>query len=576
MKKYVIGVDFGSDSVRTVIVDSTDGKEISSVVTAYPRWSRGEFCSPKENRYRQHPLDYIEAFTESVREALKAADNSQVAVSSGIGNGSDGYCGISAQVAGIAFDTTASTPVLVDGEGTPLALTAGFADEPDAMFVLWKDHTAVAEADEINALAHGWEVDYTKYCGGSYSCEWGWAKVLHIIRTNPRVAAAAVSWVEHADWMSALLTGRTGLGEIVRNRCVAGHKAMWNAEWGGYPPVEFFSALSPKLGAMRATFNDGTVTADTKVGTLTREWAERLGLEDGIAVGTGMIDCHAGAVGAGIDDNVMVKVIGTSTCDIIVAPYDSVGDRTVHGICGQVDGSVIPGRLGFEAGQSAFGDAYAWFRRLLMWPVENILLSATVWPAATSGDEVIDDRQNGNSGLLHDLESRILPELARIAAELPLTENDPIATDWFNGRRTPDLDPHRRASITELTLGTTAPEIYKAIVEATAFGSRAILERFREEGVRIDSVIAAGGISRKSPFVMQTLADVMGVPIHVADSGQACALGAAMYASVVSGLHPDIRSAQRLMCHGIISSYTSSPDRHEIYNRLYARYQEQP
>ena len=568
MKKYVIGVDFGSDSVRTVIVDSTDGKEISSAVKAYQRWSRGEFCAPKENRYRQHPLDYIEAFTESVREALKAADNGAL---HGGENGPDCSCGIAAQVAGIAFDTTASTPVLVDGDGTPLALLAGFGDEPDAMFVLWKDHTAVAEAEEINALAHDRGTDYTKYCGGSYSCEWGWAKVLHIIRTNPRVAAAAASWVVHADWMSALLTGRTGLGEIVRNRCVAGHKAMWNAEWGGYPPVEFFSALSPKLGAMRATFNDGTVTADTKVGTLTREWAERLGLEDGIAVGTGMIDCHAGAVGAGIDDNVMVKVIGTSTCDIIVAPYDSVGGRTVHGICGQVDGSVIPGRLGFEAGQSAFGDAYAWFRRLLMWPVENILLSATAWQDTTAGDG-----QCREAGFRQYFESRILPELARRTAELPLTENDPVATDWFNGRRTPDLDPHRRASITELTLGTTAPEIYKALVEATAFGSRAILERFREEGVRIDSVIAVGGISRKSPFVMQTLADVMGVPIHVADSGQACALGAAMYASVVSGLHPDIRSAQRLMCHGIISSYTSSPDRHEIYNRLYARYQELP
>lgn len=546
MGKYVIGVDFGSDTVRTVIVDSSDGKEISSAVKAYPRWSRGEFCSPKENRYRQHPLDYIEAFTASVKEALASSDG---------------------QVMGIAFDTTASTPVLVNSDGVPLSLTEEFADDPDAMFVLWKDHTAVAEADEINALAHRWEVDYTKYCGGSYSCEWVWAKVLHIIRTNPRVAAAASSWVEHADWMGALLSGRTSLGRILRGRCTAGHKAMWNAEWGGFPSEDFFDALEPGLGKMRRTFRDETFTADTRVGSLTPEWAERLGLEAGIAVGTGVIDCHAGAVGAGINDNEMVKVVGTSTCDIIVAPYDSVKNKAVRGICGQVDGSVIPGRLGFEAGQAAFGDVYAWFRRLLLWPLENIRLSLS--PFLEKNGECSEEYL---TELRSTIESGLLIELSSRAEKLPLTEDDPVATDWFNGRRTPDLDPLRKASLTGLSLCTTAPELYKALVEATAFGSRAILERFREEGVRIDSVIAVGGISRKSAFVMQTLADVMGVTIRVADSGQACALGSAMYAAVVSGIYKDINEARKNMCPETVATYVPSASRHEIYNRLYEKY----
>ena len=304
---------------------------------------------------------------------------------------------------------------------------------------------------------------------------------------------------------------------------------------------------------MRRTFRDETFTADTRVGSLTPEWAERLGLEEGIAVGTGVIDCHAGAVGAGINDNEMVKVVGTSTCDIIVAPYDSVKNKAVRGICGQVDGSVIPGRLGFEAGQAAFGDVYAWFRRLLLWPLENIRLSLSPFLRST-------------------IESGLLIELSSRAEKLPLTEDDPVATDWFNGRRTPDLDPLRKASLTGLSLCTTAPELYKALVEATAFGSRAILERFREEGVRIDSVIAVGGISRKSAFVMQTLADVMGVTIRVADSGQACALGSAMYAAVVSDIYKDINEARKNMCPETVATYVPSASRHEIYNRLYEKY----
>lgn len=546
LKKYVVGVDFGSDSVRSVVVDSRDGKEIASSVKEYPRWKRGEYCSPKENRYRQHPLDYVETFTESVREALDRA-------SACLRESSGAACrgNIRELVGGISFDTTASTPVLLDASGVPLALSEEFKDEPDAMFILWKDHTAVAEADEINRLAHSREIDYTEYCGGSYSCEWAWAKVLHVIRTNPRVAAAASSWVEHADWMGSLLTGRTSPGDIVRGRCTAGHKAMWNSEWGGYPPAEFFRALDPELARIRESFSDRTATADIPAGHLSHEWADRLGLGTDVTVGTGMIDCHAGAVGAGISDGVMVKVIGTSTCDIITAPYSSVPGSAVRGICGQVDGSVIPGRVGFEAGQAAFGDVFAWFRRLLAWPLSHSAISA---------------------GQRAEIESALLQSLSECAERLPLSETDPVATDWFNGRRTPDLDAERKATIAGLDMSTDAPEIYRALVEATAFGSRAILERFISEGVEIGSVMAVGGISRKSPFVMQTLADVMGIPIAVLDSSQACALGAAMYASVHCGLHPDISAAQRSMRPSVSRTYLPDPSRRGIYDVLYARY----
>lgn len=529
-KNYVIGIDFGSDSVRALVVDCATGEELAQSVSYYRHWKQGDYCSPKDNRYRQHPQDYIDSLVE-------------------ITNGAMAQCSeeVKANIVGISFDTTASTPALTNREGTPLALTEEFADEPDAMFVLWKDHTAIAEADEINALAHSYHTDYTLFSGGTYSCEWGWAKVLHILRTNPAVAEAAYCWVEHCDWISALLTGDTTPERIARSRCVAGHKALWNESWGGLPELEFFAALHPQLAQMAAKFAEQTYTADYRVGTLTAEWAARLGLPEGIAVGLGAIDCHVGAVGAGIADNMQVKVMGTSTCDIIVSSYEAVGDKAVRGICGQVDGSVLPGKIGFEAGQAAFGDVYAWFKRLLAWPI-------------------------GRFGLDAEVEDKIIAALTEEASHLPLTADDPVAVDWFNGRRTPDAEPLAKGSIAGLTMATTAPEIFKALVEATAFGSRAINERMSEEGVRIDEIIAVGGISKKSAFVMQTMADVIGVNIKVVRSEQACALGAAMFASVVAGVHPNIVEAQRAMSSGYDAEYVPSEARHNIYNALYQRY----
>ena len=532
MSRYVIGVDYGSDSCRAIVVDALTGKIEVEASRCYPRWTEGRYCNPSADRYRQHPLDYIETFEGVIRE-LGAKVGLEVMSS----------------VEGISFDTTASTPVLVDRRGPPLALRPEFSEDPDAMFVLWKDHTAKEEAEEINRLAKEYEVDYTAYSGGSYSAEWAWSKVLHILRTNKRVAEAAWSWFEHCDWMTAYLVGNTVPESVARSRCAAGHKAMWRAEWGGLPSEDFLSRLDPALGRMRATFDQNTKTADYCAGAIREDLAEKLGLPKGMKVGLGAIDAHVGAVGAAISGNVLTRIMGTSTCDILVCDKDEAGDRMIDGICGQVDGSVIPGMIGFEAGQSAFGDVYAWFRRLLMWPVEKLLP---------------DQRES--------VKDKILSSLEEDALKVSDEESTTLALDWFNGRRTPDADISVKGALTELTLGTTAPMIYKALVQATAFGSRAIVERFVSEGVNIQSVLAIGGISQKSPFVMQTLADVMGMPISVVDCGQACALGASMFAAVVAGIYPTVQEAQQGMKAPLGRTYYPDASRREIIDKAYARY----
>lgn len=530
MRKYVIGIDYGTDSCRALVVDSENGREIASAVCHYPRWKKGLYCDARSQRYRQHPLDYTESLEKAVREALAA---------------------ISAEMPGeicaLAFDTTGSTPVLTDAQGTPLALTARFAEEPDAMFVLWKDHTAIPEAAEINAAAKKADTDYTLYSGGIYSAEWAWAKVLHILKTNPAVADAAYAWVEHCDWMCALLTGNTRPEELLRSRCAAGHKGLWHAAWGGWPPAAFFDGLRPGLGRFAERMSPETHTAERIAGGLCGEWAARLGLPEGIPVAVGAVDAHIGAVGAGIRPGVLTRIMGTSTCDIVVAPAGKL-DGAVRGICGQVDGSVLPGYVGMEAGQSAFGDVYAWFRDLLMWPVRELLPERA------------------------DLAEDVIPHLSQQAAAIDPRESSVLALDWLNGRRTPDANQLLTGALTGLTLGTSAPMIFRALVEATAFGSRAIAERFTGEGVEIRSILAIGGIAVKSPFVMQTLSDVLGMPIRVVRYDQTCALGAAMCAAVAAGIYPTLEAAQAAMGVGEYVDYTPDPERRAFYEKQYERY----
>ncbi len=544
MDRFVIGIDYGTDSARSVIVNAQNGDELASSVMYYPRWGKGEFCDPSKNQYRQHPLDYIEVMEYTIKDALSKCDSD-----------------VAKNIVGIAIDTTGSTPVLTNNEGIPLALTDEFKENPNAMFVLWKDHTAIKEADEINTLARKWEINYTKYEGGVYSSEWVWAKMLHILRKDEEVRNESRSWIEHCDWMPALLTGNLLPKKVLRSRCAAGHKALWHQDWGGLPPEDFLITLDSLLKGYRDRLYKDTYTSDKEIGKLTEEWAEKLGLTTNVSVGVGAFDCHMGAVGGEITPNVLVRSIGTSTCDIMTAEFSDINQKLIDGICGQVDGSVVPGYVGLEAGQSAFGDVYAWFKRVIAWPVVEILNESTLLDKETKKklqDEILD---------------QIIPRLSEKAMQIPVEESTIVALDWLNGRRSPDASQLVKGAIMGLTLDSSAPRIFRALVEATAFGSKAIVDRFIEEGVPIKEVIGLGGVAKKSPFVMQTLADVLNMPIKIAKTEQTCASGAAMFAAVVGGIYNKIEDAQKAMGKGIEKTYLPNAEVAKQYAIIYKKYQ---
>ncbi len=541
---YTIGVDYGTDSVRALVVDTRTGEEMGTHVFEYPRWKEGLYCDASTMRFRQHPLDYLEGLEVSIVGAL-------------------GECqpGVAEKVVGISVDTTGSTPVAVNRQGTPLALLPGFEKNPNAMFVLWKDHTALKEADEINDLARSWGgEDYTKYEGGIYSSEWFWAKVLHVLREDTAVGEQAWSWVEHCDWIPALLVGDTDPLKLKRSRCAAGHKAMWHESFGGLPGEEFLVKLDPLLSGIKERLFKETATCEVKVGSLSQEWSERLGLPADVAVGAGAFDAHLGALGAEIGPYQLSKVMGTSTCDMLIAPAEELGERPVEGICGQVDGSIVPGMVGLEAGQSAFGDIYAWFKDVLLWPVENVV----------SEMEGLDEALKQK--IRQETARHMIAKLSEAASKINPADSSLLALDWMNGRRTPDANQNLKGAIMGLTLGTDAPAIFRALVEATAFGAKMIVDRFVDEGIRIDEVIALGGVAKKSPLVMQIVADVLNKPIKVARSEQAVALGSAMAAAVVAGVHASIPQAQQAMGGGFETEYHPDFEMAGVYAGLYERY----
>lgn len=545
MSKYVIGVDYGTDSVRSLIVDATNGREMASDVFYYPRWKEGKFCNPSKSQFRQHPKDYLEGLETTIKNALSRCNPD-----------------VAANVVAISIDTTGSTPVAVDKQGIPLSMKPGFESNPNAMFVLWKDHTATKEAEEINILAKSWGgIDYTKYEGGIYSSEWFWAKVLHVLREDEAVRKEAFSWVEHCDWIPAVLTGKTDPLTMKRSRCAAGHKAMWHEDFNGLPAEEFLLKLDPLLKGLKDGLFKETYTCDVSVGTLTAEWAGKLGLNKNVQVGAGSFDAHLGAIGAEIKPYFLSKVMGTSTCDMLIAPMNEMKGKLIHGICGQVDGSIIPGMLGMEAGQSAFGDIYAWFKEVLLWPVREILMKSDV-------DEATKQK------LQAEFESQLIARLSAAAEKIPAGQSGIFALDWMNGRRTPDADQTLKGAIFGLNLGSDAPAIFRALVEATAFGAKSIVDRFINEGVRIDGIVALGGVAKKSPFVMQIVADVLDKPILVAKSEQACALGSAMAAATVAGIYPTVLEAQKHMGSGYETEYKPNAANAAIYRKLYLKYKE--
>ncbi len=540
---FVIGVDYGTDSVRSVILDASNGDEIASSVFLYPRWRDGLYCEPSQSQFRQHPLDYIEGLETTIKDCLHKAGASTAN-----------------NIKAISIDTTGSSPVAVDKHGTPLALLPEYEQNPNAMFVLWKDHTSTKEAAEFNEHAAKFGINYLQYVGGIYSSEWFWSKLLHILRADETVRKACYSFVEHCDWIPFVLTGGNDVHQLKRGVCAAGHKALWAEEFGGLPPNDFFTSLDPLLDGYASRLFTKTYTSDKAAGYLSAEWAERMGLSTNVVIGVGAFDAHMGAVGGQIEPYHLSKVMGTSTCDMLVAPLDEVKGKLIRGICGQVPGSVIPGMMGMEAGQSAFGDTYAWFRNILAWPLNNILKQSSVIDNVTAellGKEIND---------------KIISALSKEAEKLVVSEKDELAVDWLNGRRTPDANQLLKAAVTGLNLGTDAPRIFKALAESTCFGAKAIVDRFNSEAVPVKGLIGLGGVARKSPYIMQMMADVMDMPIRIHKSEQTCAVGAGMFAATAAGIYNKVEDAMNAMGQGFDAEYKPNKTNVPLYAKRYEKY----
>ena len=524
--KYTIGLDYGTNSVRALIVNVANGAEVAAAVWTYAHGTQGVILSRDPNLARQHPLDYIAGAETTIQQALAAARKS--------------VKGFTAeQVVGIGVDTTGSTPLPVDARGQPLAFQKKFARHPAAMAWLWKDHTGVQEAGEITALAQKIRPQFLAKCGGTYSSEWFFSKILKCLRAAPDVFGAAHSWIELADFVPAALTGTLAPDQFTAGVCAAGHKAMWNAKWDGYPDAEFLSQLDPKLGALRDRLPKKVRAVDAAAGALTAEWARKTGLTAGVPVAVGAFDAHTGAIGAGVKPGTLVKIIGTSTCDISVR-LNTAELAAVPGVCGIVDGSVLPGYFGLEAGQSAVGDIFNWWVNYIQPHGERLSHKAL--------DAEAMKLTPGESGLL--------------------------ALDWNNGNRTILVDQRLTGLLVGQTLYTTPAEVYRALIEATAYGALTIINRFEEYGVKIDEVVNCGGIAEKSAITMQLYADVTGRPMKISRSAQTCALGSAIAAAVVAGAHKDFATAQRKMTGLKPKRYQPNPKAHAVYQELYALYKE--
>ena len=529
---YVIGVDYGTDSARAVLVNAADGSVIAGATENYPRWAKGLYCDAGADRFRQHPKDYLEVL-EKVLKAVVAA------------------CPEPGAIRGISVDTTASTPCLTDDRLTPLSLLDGFEENPDAMFVLWKDHTGLAEGREITDLCQNEGLPYAAHSGGTYSAENFWSKILHLFRTNPHVAAKAWSAIECCDWITAVLTGCNSLDELKPGHCCIGAKWMWAEEWGGYPPAEFLDRLDPRLKGLHLPKEN--FGCDRKAGTLSPEWAAKLGLGTDVVVGAGNVDSYSGAVGGGVCDGTVVMNLGTSSCYMAVMPKEKFGDRIIDGVFAQVDGSILPGKVGIEVGLSAFGDCYAWAKKLVSWPLREL-----------------SKKRPELSGVMAEAESALIADLTAAAALLPAREDAPIATDYLNGRRSPYGDSSLTGTIARLKLATEAPEVFRALVEATAFATKAVMDHLERGGVEIHRYVAVGGVAQKSPFVMQMLSDVLEKEIEVSSSKDSCALGAAIHAAVASGLYPTVEDAEKALCPPVAARYTPAPS--PILRARYQRY----
>lgn len=531
--RYAIGLDYGTNSCRGLLVDLRDGREVAQHVFDYPSGELGILTDPKApHSARQHPRDYLDGLQATLTGVLRAAAETEPGFTP-------------ARVVGIGIDSTGSTVLPVNRDGVPLALLPGFEDRLSAMTWLWKDHTAHAEAAAITALAARVRPQYLAKCGGIYSSEWFWAKIWRCLKDDPEVFAAAHSWVELCDYLPGHLIGAARPEEFPRGVCAAGHKAMFNPEWGGLPDAEFLAALDPALAGLRDRLYDAAQVAQERAGGLSREWAGKTGLREGIAVAVGGFDAHVGAVGAGAGEGRLVKVLGTSTCDIMVSPVEQPL-QDIPGVCGIVKNSVLEGHYGIEAGQSAVGDAFLWFVQRLV-PASY---GATPGERYAALEKAAAAKRPGETGLL--------------------------ALDWNNGNRTVLVDQRLSGLLIGQTLATEAHEIYRALIEATAFGALRIIDRIEEYGVEIREIIGCGGLAEKNALLLRIYADVTGRPLRVARSAQTCALGAALLGAVAAGAaeggFDDVASAQAALCGLRPAEYLPDPEAHATYRRLYALY----
>ena len=522
---YTIGLDYGTNSARALVVDCADGREIGTAVVDYPSGNQGILLKSSDHHLaRQNPADYVFALEKATLLALEAARAAEPSFSND-------------QVVGIGMDGTGSSPLPVDQSNMPLASAPQFSENLNAQCWLWKDHTSIPEAGAITETAAKLRPQYLAKIGGTYSSEWFWAKIWHCLKVDAAVFDAAYSWVELADFIPAVLAGVTDPLAIRRGVCMAGHKALYAEDWGGLPDKEFLSALDPKLAALRDRLFTEAHDASAIAGNLCPVWAEKLGLTAGIPIAIGEMDVHYGAIGCGVDEGTLVKVIGTSTCDCaVVSAEKTVAD--IPGICGIVKGAILPGYFGIEAGQSAVGDIFKWF-------VEGVLGDASLHGKLT--DEAAAMKP-GQPGLL--------------------------ALDWNNGNRTILVDQSLTGLLLGQTLYTTQAEIYRTLIEGTAFGARAIVDRIREYGVPVGRIVCSGGIAEKNALLMQIYADVTGCEMRVSRSSQSCALGSAIGAAVVAGAHPDFKTAQAAMTGLKEISYKPIPENQAVYQQLYSLYRE--
>ncbi len=529
---YAFGLDFGTNSCRSLLVNLQTGEEVATSVFEYPSGDLGIIVDSKDVHIaRQNPQDYIDGVKRIIKDALVQAHSNDKFDAN--------------QVISIGIDTTGSTPIPLDELCVPLSLNSKFSNNINALAWLWKDHSSIEEAKTITETANKIRPEYLNKCGGTYSSEWFWSKLWRLSKVDTEVYNAMGSFVELCDYLPAMLTGIKDTKAIKRSQCAAGHKAMFNKQWNGLPDSEFLNALDNNLSDSLNKLYTETYTSDQSAGTLCNELAKELGLSEDVVISIGAFDAHVGAVGSGIRPGTMVKIMGTSTCDIIISP-ESQPLKDIPGVCGIVEGSVRPDHYGIEAGQSAVGDIFLWF-------VNNLVPDSY---GKTQTEKFI--------------------YLEKAASKLKPGESGLLALDWSNGNRTVLVDTQLTGLILGQTLQTKAHEIYRALIEATAFGALTIINRIEDYGVTLEQIVNCGGLATKNGLLMQIYADIINKPMLVVKSDQTCALGAALLSAVATGKenggYESIDEGQKHLCSFRDIAYEPNSENGKQYKDIYTLY----